>query len=191
MKNIVYFLSLFFMIISCKPQPNPNIIVNASFKVSPNTKKIKLGDTLRLNLKANANFPTTSGGTYLFNPGQLSSTLLIVENDITGNSGIRNSNHSSFNIYTTQGFFERNTGNFMFAKFGANCINDEYNINLSIIPQKKDTFAIQILRGNLFNNRVSVGAKIDFNGNNQNIELLPTSFIGSGDTSGLYAFIVE
>ncbi len=186
-KIIVIVLSII-LLNACKPRPNLDIIVNASFKVTPNTKSIRLGDTLRLNLNANANFPTIDGGTYLFNDGTFFVPFFIAE---TERNDTKISYDESFKIYSKKGTIERNTGDKMFAKAMSNCVNDQYNIDFYIIPQKKDTFFIQFSRGNLFNNRTSVGASIRFDTNDNNLHILPNGTIGSSQINESYAFIVE
>ncbi len=187
-KIIVIIIISLVLLSNCKPQPNLGIIVNTSFKVTPNTKKISLGDTLRFSLSANANFPTSSGGTYFANDATLSSSMLIIETDLSNSNGFVNSRQDMFRIFTQRGFVNYNQGGSMFAKIMTNCVNNEYNVDMFIIPQKKDTFIVQLTQGNLFSNKYSVGAKIDFNGNNQNLELVP---LGGADRSVFYGFIVE
>ncbi len=188
-KIVVIIITSLVLLGSCKkPQPNLDIVVNASFKIMPNTKKIRLGDTLKLSLTANANFPTSSGGTYLANDATIFAPVAIAEMDSNNSNGFINSRQDMFTIFTTKGTFERNPGPWVFGKIMTNCVNNQYNIDMFIVPQKRDTFIIQLSRGNLFNNNYSVGAKIDFNGNNQNLELVP---LGGADRSIFYGFIVE
>ncbi len=191
-KIIIIILLSIILLNACKPRPNLDIVVNASFKVTPNTKKIRLGDTLRFSLSANANFPTSSGGTYLANDATLSVSMAIAETDLSNSNGFGfvNSRQDMFRIFTQRGAVNYNQGGSMFAKITTNCVNNEYNVDMFIVPQKKDTFTLQLIQENLFSNKFSVGAKIDFNGNNQNLELIP-SVMRSGDTSIFYGFIVE
>ncbi len=193
-KIIVIIITSLVLLSNCKPRPNLDIVVNASFKVTPNTKKIRLGDTLRLSLSAGANFPTSSGGTYLANDAKLSIPLDIAEIDLSGQYSSIVSMQNMFKVSAQRGVFEYNPGIFMFGKVMSNCINNEYNIDMFIIPQKKDTFYISLNRAVLFNNKYSVGALIDFNGNNQNLEILPsgtTGVSGNEQSTRTYAFIVE
>jgi acyl dehydratase len=50
------------VVISCKPQPELNILVEASFKTIPNKTKILLGDTLRVYTEVDDKFISSSGG---------------------------------------------------------------------------------------------------------------------------------
>jgi hypothetical protein len=75
---------------------------------------------------------------------------------------------------------------------------NKYIIDFSIIPQVKDTFFLDVRRGIIFNNRNSTAVGVGFQVNNQNLHLLPISYLGDGisEASKLqrkrtYAFIVE
>lgn len=191
MKNIILSFCLpFILLIGCKPKPNLNILVSASFKVKPNIEKIKLGDTLCLSLNANANFPMEGGGTYLFENGKLSPPLYISEIDSNSSYGYNTSQRNSFKVITNRGEFLFRSSYSMFAEINTTYINNEYVADICLIPQKKGTFFIWVLRTNLSNNKQSVPAQINFLSNNQHLHLVPPSFTAN-QRSEMYAFIVE
>lgn len=191
MKNIILIFCLSFcLLIGCKPKPNLGILVNASFKVKPNTEKIKLGDTLSLSLNANANFPMAGGGTYLFEEGKLSIPLYISEIDTNSSYGYNTSQRNSFKVIANSGEFLFRSNNSMFAEINTNYTGNEYIADICLIPQKKGTFFIWVLRTNLFNNKQSVPAQMDFLSNNQHLHLIPSSFTAN-QRNEMYAFIVE
>lgn len=193
MKNIQkisIFLLIIALSISCKPQPDLSILVNGSFNVTPNIEKIRLGDTLRFTMSADANFPLASGGTYMFNDGKLSIPFDIGETDGSISASHRISNQSSFKVFANIGEFKLKNGSSMFGEISTSCINNKYEVDIFVMPQKRDTFYVWLDRGNLFNNKRSVPAQMDFLSNNQNLHLMLPSFT-ERQRKGMYAFIVE
>lgn len=190
MKNIIIFLLFSSIICGCKPLPNPDIIVKGSFEIIPNKKNILLGDTVRFRFEKSNIFETLGGGTFVFN-GTLSNNILLLEVDLNSQYFVEPESPNSFTVFSSSGTLKYTTSGRL-NQVITSVLNDKYTIDFSIIPRKKGTFIVQLLRGNLYNNQNSVSSMLDFKGNNLHNELIPTGFSRTQNANNqLYAFIVE
>lgn len=201
MKNVVLILFVTSLFCFCKPKPDFSIIAKVDYNVTPNVKKIKLGDTLRFVSRTSDIFQTLSGGSEKIPNATLSNmvTLYKVEKT-TVNNIIENISFAQANDIK----WKSNVGKLTTTNDGklyqseASYTNNMYVVDFFLIPQVKDTFFVDVRRGYLSNNTKSIISDVGFEPVNQNLELLPISYLGDGisEASKLqrrrtYAFIVE